>query len=161
MRNDPGLIFLNIHNNIKEHFSFLLKRGFHITSAMFLDNSAENWVVTMLDDDWFIKLRCDQGHVNLDFTNLQFVDEVGFLSFSNTLKLIGKGDDEFYSIRAKHMNEQEQVGSLAHLFKRYFNELITQFDDLDPAIPDPDLSNLAYNENGQLSIDNCPFSFPV
>jgi len=161
MENNPDLRFLDIHKDIREHFDFLFKRGFRITAAVFIDNSTENWVVTMLDDDWFVKIHCEQGHINLGVTNLKVIDEAGFLDLNATLALIGKGDDEIYNVKTKLMNEHEQVKNIAHLFKRHFNELITQFDDLIPTILDQGVIGSAHSINGRLSLDNRPFSFSV
>ena len=156
MENNPGIKFLNIHKDIKEHFDFLFKQGFRIAAAVFVDNSTKNWVVTLLNDDWFVKLYCEYGHVDLGLTNLQVVDEAGFLDLSMLLESIEKDGGESYYTDEKYMNEQEQIKSIAQLFRRYFNELITQFDDLNPTVPNQGISYPAYNIYGQLSIGNCP-----
>lgn len=159
MENTPDLKFLSIHKDIREHFGFLFKRGFRITAAVFIDHSAESWVVTLLNDDWFIKLYCEQGQVNLGFTNQQAVDDVGFLDLNDALEFMGKGVDEYYGTETKYMNEQDQVKTIAHLFRRYFNELITQFDDLNPTILGKAVTGSKHSKNGRLFMDNRPFSF--
>jgi len=160
MENNPGQKFVDIHKAIREHFNFLFKRGFRITAVVFTDESSESWVVTMLNGDWFVKLYCDQGYVNLAFTNLQVVDEVGFQDLNDALEIMGNGNYDFYSAGTKHLNEQDQVKAIAHLFKRNFNELITQFDDLNPVILEQEVTSSTYSESGRLSMDNLPLLFP-
>jgi len=160
MENNPDLKFISIHKAIREHFDFLFNRGFRITAVVFTDEGSESWVVTMLNGDWFIKLYCNQGYVNLAFTNLQVVDETGFLDLDDALEFMGNGNHGFYTDGTKYPNEHEQVKTIAHLFKRNFNELITQFDNLKPVILKQEATSPTYSENGRLSMDDLPFLFP-
>jgi len=161
MKNRPDLKFLNIHKSIRENFGYLFKRGFRIAAAIFIGNGTENWVVTMLADDWFIRVHCVQGKITLGFTTLQLIDEIGYLDLETILQFIGEGNDKLYAIKARSMNEQQQIKSIAQLLRRYFNELITQFDDLNPLTLDQIYPIQNNSINGQLSLDNCPFIFSL
>ena len=156
MENRPDLIFLNIHKSIKENFDFLFERGFRITGAMFTGKGTENWVVTMLVDDWFIRVHSSRGRVTLGLTTLQLVNEIGFLDLGTMLQFIGEEDDKLYITKAETMNEQQQLKSIAQLFKRYFNELIIQFDNQI----DQTYSTSINSVNGLISMYISPFYFP-
>ena len=157
MKNQPDQKFLHIHRNIRKNFDFLFKRDFHITGFMFMDDNNEDWGVIMNADDLFIRIRCIQGRVDLGFTTMYLFDKIGLLDLESMLQFIGEGNDMFYAIKARSMNEQQQIKSIAQLLRRYFNELITQFDDLNPLTLDQIYPIQNNSIKGQLSKDNCPF----
>ena len=122
-----------------------------------MDDNNEDWGVIMNADDLFIRIRCIQGRVDLGFTTMYLFDKIGLLDLESMLQFIGEGNDMFYAIKARSMNEQQQIKSIAQLLRRYFNELITQFDDLNPLTLDQIYPIQNNSIKGQLSKDNCPF----
>ena len=152
MDNRPDLRFNKIHENIRIHFDFLLKRGFRIVSAMFVGKGADSWLVTMSKGDQFIKIHCLQGKVNIGITSSQLGDKIGFLDLDILLEYLGKGGGISHQTLTIHPEEQQQLESMALLLREHLDEIITLFDGVNSNI----LNRVLSNANGQLSMDNCP-----
>jgi len=159
MINNSELKFRWIHETIEGHFDFLFEQGFDIASAMFTDRAAQSWQVMMFLEDRCVKLSCEGGTFSLGLSNLQICDQVGFLDLQILLQTTGNDASLHDATGAGYKNEEQQIKEISCLFRKYHDDIFNQFDKLCILFLRHFLSIGEFNQNGQLSMDNCPFLF--
>ncbi len=158
MTTRPDLKFRWICEIVDTHFKFLFQQGFCVVSVMFTDRSEEDWQVMLLMDDYFIRLRCDQGRISLGLSTLQLCGQVGFFDL-NTVFRFTFGYDGLHDIPGTGWeNEEQQIEEIARLFGKHSREIFKGFDVLGTRILDRVWIISKPNQNGQLPMDSYPFA---
>ena len=156
MTTHPDQKFYWIRETIGMHFNFLLQQGFHVISVMFTDHGIENWQVMLLQDDCFVRLRCDQGRVSLGLSTMMFVNQVGFFDLETLLQFASELDKPYNLPEVKHDNEGQQIEKIAQVFEEFSDDIFIKFEELNTFILNRVWIISKPNANGRLSMDNRP-----
>jgi hypothetical protein len=158
MESRPDLKFQEILENIRHYFDFLFRRGFRIVSVIFADQDYENWHVTMIADDCFIKIYSYIGKMNIALSTRQLYNEVGLFELTDLINLI-YGDEHLSDLPGEFpMNETQRFQKFACLLEKYIDEVLRELEEIPILPPADNPSTTSLNEPGQLSEDNCPGS---
>lgn len=157
MEVSPDLKFLEIHNNIKQHFNFLFGRGFHIVSAIFVDNRTGNWQVLMEAGTSLINIYCRQGKIQLALSALHLYDDLGFLDLYGMVQLVESECKDLHVPEEHPMDERQQFEKLASQLKRHIDGIFTFLEKSNPIPPKWSQSVPQSIETGDCPSDNRPF----
>jgi len=124
MENHPDLRFLELLENIEHHFDFLFRRGFHITSVIFVDQDSEDWQVTMETDECIIKIYSYMGRIDLALSIPQLYHAVGLFELGDLICGINENEDFFAPAQEPLMNEAPSLLRIAQLLETYIDDIL-------------------------------------
>jgi hypothetical protein len=153
----PDLKFGWIEETIRDHFDFLFNRGFSLTSTLFTDQGTESWQAVMLLNDCFIRIRCDHGKIDLSLSSSQLYDLAYFFDLNMLAQPFYKRHEPHDIPDTEWLNEEKQIREIAGLLREQYDDIFKRFKILESQVQDRSKLNSELNENGQLSMDNCPF----
>jgi len=152
----PDQKFYWIRETIRMQFDFLLRQGYQVISVMFTDHGIENWQVMMLHDDCYIRLRCDQGRVNLGLSTMRLVNQVGFFDLDTLLQFAFDINKPYDLSEIGQNNEEQQIEEIAQILEKYSDDIFMNFQIVCTLILDRVWIISKPNANGRLSMDNRP-----
>ncbi|RPJ28111.1 MAG: hypothetical protein EHM33_05610 [Chloroflexi bacterium] len=153
MESSPDLKFLRILENIRYHFDFLFRRGFHIVSVLFVDQNYENWQVSMMTDDYLIKIYSCMGKVNLALSTLQLYNDVGLFELNDLIYFINGNENFSDPPEEAPINETQSFQRIARLLEKYVDDILETIEKI-LILPSTDYPSITSNNPDQLSKDN-------
>jgi hypothetical protein len=124
MDNQPELRFLRVVENISHHFAFLFGRGFQLVSVLFVDETYEDWQVTIATDECIIKIYRDSGKVDLILSIPQLYEAIGQLELSDLISGICEEEDFSTSAQASALDEAASLLRIAQLLEKYIDPVL-------------------------------------
>jgi len=140
MNTQPDLKFLNILDNVRRHFDFLLKRGFRIASAIYVGDRNEHLQIILFSQDCIINICCDDRQMDLGLSTLGLYESIGFFDVHHLITLI-QGKEQVIAMPG--------FAETAQLMEQYMDEILLRLMQIQCYVEE--------NENGQLPWSNCPF----
>lgn len=140
MGKHSDLRFLGLLETIQSYFAFLLRRGFQITSVIFIDEEYEDWQITLETDKCILKIYRNTGKVDLALIIPQLYDTVGLLELGDLISGIDRDENLLVPKQNYPIHEAPDLLRIAHLLEKYIDDILEKIGGM-----------LAY-----LSIDRSP-----
>lgn len=120
----PDLRVRRVVETIRHHFAFLFGRGFQFGSIIFVDQSYEDWQVTIASDHCIIKIYSVREKVDVAFSIPQLYNTIGLLELNDLIYGI-EGEEDF-SISAQDPARDEGASLLrtAQLLEKYIDTIL-------------------------------------
>ncbi len=134
MKQRTGLNFHKTYENMMRYFDFLFKDGFRVISFMRGDREENNWQITLMKDEFMIRLYAAQGKVGLAFTTLSLYENNLIFGLEDlvpdTNSDLGLAvDPEGFS-----QDEELQFKQMSSLLEKYFDEIAAHLERNEQAI---------------------------
>lgn len=149
MENHPDIRILELLENIEHHFAFLFRRGFHITSVIFVDQNYEDWQVTMETDECIIKIYSYMGRVDLALSIPQLYHVMGLFELGDLICGISGNEDFFPPVQEPPMDEEPNLLRIARLLETYIDDILEKIGRMlallsldDPPAPSSTLGQM-------------------
>jgi len=136
-----------IAEDIRNHFGFLLDKGYGIREVRFFPESFGNWYVLLEASNYFIRINCDRSEISVMFDPEK----------ANSRNQIGLGTLIYYLSKGKHFvgyydgnaswGKKKQLERLASLLNEYHDQIARLFEtNLQTLREDLALSQRKYGE---------------
>ena len=133
MNDQPELKFRKTLEDIRLHFGFLFRRGYHLGSVLFADQNNADWQVTLSEGHRLVHIYSEQGIVNLIMSTLRQANEV--ISFDMKA---ANNRESFYTIDEFPITESQQLQKIARFFEKNLIAILAQAEkDNLPSIERP------------------------
>jgi hypothetical protein len=128
MKSTPEFTYRRILEQLKHHFDFLFKEGFSIVSVIYVGQYMEQWDITLISRNCYIKIYDDGREIMLAVSKSRLFDKEGFFDLRRLVSLVTGGMEEIPHPGKYPMSDDQQFEQLAYFLRRYKDDILETLD---------------------------------
>ncbi len=121
---------LQILERIEMHFDFLFRRGFRVTSALFVGARDEQWQIRLTAGHYLIQLQGHEERVSLALNNLELWDEASFLGLHELISLIEQQGNSSLLFDTPLLQGSDDFTTIAGLLEEHVDKILVLMDTI-------------------------------